>query len=187
MNNLNTVLIEGNLTRDPLAIAENSPNPGCKFYIANNRYRIGREPGKWEKETAFFPVMVFGRMGEACSRTLKKGRGVRVCGRLKQYTPRSKNGAVVLSETTTFILAEHVEFQPERSTEKLNSTEANAEPEQVASQSSASEPELEEKGLEGAENQISAEEIKEVKDSATEYEEANTSDADASNQEEPGF
>ena len=80
-----------------------------------------------------------------------------------------------------------MEFQPERSTDKLNSTESNAEPEQVASQSSAPEPELEEKGLEGAENQISAEEIKEVKDSATEYEEANTSEADASNQEEPGF
>ncbi len=106
MNHLNTVLIEGNLTRDPKEIGGNSANPGCRFTIANNRYRLRN--GTWEKETTFFPVLVFGRIGEACSRNLKRGRGVRVCGRLKQDF--TKNGTT----DTTYILAEHVEFQPER-------------------------------------------------------------------------
>jgi single-strand DNA-binding protein len=106
MNHLNTVLIEGNLTRDPKGIGENSANPGCRFIIANNRYRM--KNGMWEKETTFFPVLVFGRIGEACARTLKRGRGVRVCGRLKQDL--TKNSLT----DTTYILAEHVEFQPER-------------------------------------------------------------------------
>ena len=106
MNHLNTVLIEGNLTRDPKEIGGNSANPGCRFTIANNRYRLRN--GTWEKETTFFPVLVFGRIGDACSRNLKRGRGVRVCGRLKQDF--TKNGTT----DTTYILAEHVEFQPER-------------------------------------------------------------------------
>ena len=106
MNHLNTVLIEGNLTRDPKEIGGNSANPGCRFTIANNRYRLRN--GTWEKETTFFPVLVFGRIGDACSRNLKRGRGVRVCGRLKQDF--TKTGTT----DTTYILAEHVEFQPER-------------------------------------------------------------------------
>lgn len=132
MNHLNTVLIEGNLTKDPMGIRENSANPGCRFIIANNRYRMStKEQGKWEKETIFFPVVVFGRIGDACARTLRKGRGVRVCGRLKQYTSRDRNG-VFISETT-YILAEHVEFQPERTTaDKAGSSWANVETEKPA-------------------------------------------------------
>ncbi len=111
MNHLNTVLIEGNLTKDPMPIGENSANPGCKFIIANNRYRLRN--GEWDKETTFFPVVVFGRIGDACIRTLKRGRGVRVCGRLKQGSSNLKNESLNIRDTT-FILAEHVEFQPER-------------------------------------------------------------------------
>ena len=120
MNHLNTVLIEGNLTRDPKEVGGNTANPGCRFYIANNRYRL--KNGGWEKETTFFPVLVFGRIGEACARNLKRGRGVRVCGRLKQDFTKSG------TTDTTYILAEHVEFQPERTTAPEANTGVQSNP-----------------------------------------------------------
>jgi single-strand DNA-binding protein len=39
MNNLNSVLIEGNLTRDPLLTSTSKGTPHCSLTIASNRFR----------------------------------------------------------------------------------------------------------------------------------------------------
>ncbi len=118
MNHLNTVLIEGNLTRDPQYI---SAKEGCSFTIANNRYYL--KDGKWVNEASFFIVFAYGRLGESCLKYLTKGRGVRVCGRLKQFTSNRRN----LPQDFVFIIAEHVEFQPARNAEKAETGRENLE------------------------------------------------------------
>ncbi len=118
MNHLNTVLIEGNLTRDP---QYGSAKDGCSFTIANNRYYL--KDGKWVNEASFFIVFAYGRLGDSCLKYLTKGRGVRVCGRLKQFTSNRRN----LPQDFVFIVAEHVEFQPARNTEKAEASNANLE------------------------------------------------------------
>jgi single-strand DNA-binding protein len=115
MNHLNTILIEGNLTRDP---QYRSANDGCSFTIANNRYYL--RDGKWVNEASFFIVYAFGKLGDSCLKYLTKGRGVRVCGRLRQVTSKRQN----LPQDFVFIIAEHVEFQPTRSQEKTDILEA---------------------------------------------------------------
>ena len=116
MNHLNTILIEGNLTRDP---QYRSANGGCSFTIANNRYYL--RDGKWNNEASFFFVFAYGKLGESCMKYLTKGRGVRVCGRLRQITADKKN----LPQDFVFIIAEHVEFQPNRTSEKLDIVEGS--------------------------------------------------------------
>ncbi len=112
MNNLNTVLIEGQLTRDP----ELGPSPAqtqmCRLSVASNRYRLD-EKGAWQQIASYFTVHVYGNVAGACMVHLKKGRGVRIVGRLKQ---RSWQVDGIWHEKI-YILAEHIEFQPVKKTE----------------------------------------------------------------------
>ena len=113
MNNLNTVLMEGTLVRDPERSNQAEGSSTCKLALANNRYFIGKT-GKWEQDASFFSIYVFGPVAEACLRILKKGRGIRIVGRLKQL----RFTVAGLSREKVAILAEHIEFQPERKTEE---------------------------------------------------------------------
>lgn len=111
MNNLNTVLVEGLLTRDPERMGPEGSSM-CKIGIANNRYYFSEKEDRWIPDTSFFTIQVYGAVAESCMRRLKKGRGIRVVGRLKQYISKYSNSEKV------FIQAEHIEVQPRRVTEK---------------------------------------------------------------------
>lgn len=107
MNDLNSVLLEGNLTRDPEMKYTQSGSAICTFSIAVNRsYKKGDE---WEKEVSFIDVTVWGKPAENCSQYLKKGRGVRVVGRLKQDR-WEKDGK---TNSKLGVIADHVEFKSE--------------------------------------------------------------------------
>jgi single-strand DNA-binding protein len=106
MNNLNSVLLEGNLTRDPEVKYTNSGTAVCAFSIATNRsFKKGEE---WEKEVSFFDCETWGKLAENCGR-LEKGRGVRVVGRLKQNRWTTTEGK---AQSKIIVVAEHVEFKP---------------------------------------------------------------------------
>lgn len=111
MNNLNSILLEGNLTRDPELSYTPKGTAVCKFSIAVNR-SFKKDDG-YEKEVSYFDVSTWTRLAEVCGEYLKKGRGVRVVGRLKQERwigPDSK------PQSRIEIVAEHVEFKPESKT-----------------------------------------------------------------------
>ena len=82
MNNLNSVLIEGNMVRDPLIRSTSKGTPVCNFSIASNRYF--HQDSALEKEVGFFDIEAWGKLADACGNQGRKGRGVRVVGRLKQ-------------------------------------------------------------------------------------------------------
>ena len=84
MNNLNSVLLEGNLVRDPekVLVGSNGSVMG-KFSIAVNRYYKKANADAVE-EVMYIGVQVWGGLAEGCLNYLKKGRGVRVVGRLRQ-------------------------------------------------------------------------------------------------------
>ena len=107
MNNLNSILLEGNLVRDPELGYTGKGMACCKFALANNRYFKQEE--EYQEETSFFNITTWGKQAEACSGFLKKGRGVRVIGRLKQDRWKDQEGN---SHTRVYIVAEHVEFKP---------------------------------------------------------------------------
>jgi single-strand DNA-binding protein len=122
MNNLNSILIEGNLTKDPQLSSTPKGTQICTFPIASNRY-YNHDSGM-EKETSFFQVETWSRLAEACYNKGKKGRGVRVVGRLKQERWTGSDGK---PQSRVTIVAEHVEFRPEFKKDNSSADEEKAE------------------------------------------------------------
>ena len=125
MNNLNSILIEGNLVREPLLRSTPKGTAVCTFSLASNRY-LKRDTG-FEEEVSFFEVETWARLAEICNNLGKKGRGVRVVGRLKQDRWTGNDGK---PHSRVTIVAEHVEFRPEAKKEK--------EPEKIAAEAAES-------------------------------------------------
>ena len=109
MNSLNSILVEGNLTRDPVLATTPKGTAVCNFSVASNRYY--RSDEELQKEVSFFDVEVWSRLAERCGDELQKGRGVRVVGRLKQDRWQDKDGN---PRSRVKIVAEHVEFRRPR-------------------------------------------------------------------------
>ena len=108
MNNLNSILIEGNLVRDPELSYTTKGTAVCKFSVASNRFF--KQEQEMQKEVSFFDVSTWARLAEVCGEYLKKGRGVRVVGRLKQDRWTDADGK---GHSRIEIVAEHVEFKPQ--------------------------------------------------------------------------
>jgi len=127
MNNLNSILIEGNLTKDPVLVETKKGTPVCTFNLASNRYY--KQDNENQTEVSFFEVEVWSRLAEACNNNLKKGRGVRVVGRLKQDRWSGTDGKAY---SKVKIVGEHVEFKPTfKSGKEEAKTETPAEVEDV--------------------------------------------------------
>ena len=111
MNNLNSVLLEGNLCRDPELRYTPKGTPVCTLLLASNRsYKV---EGERQEEVSFVETTTWGKLATVCAEHLAKGRGVRVVGRLKQERWEDPDGN---TRSKVVIVAEQVEFQPRRST-----------------------------------------------------------------------
>ena len=119
MNNLNSVLIEGHLARDPELSYTATGKPVCRLRIGSNR--SFKKDDEYQQEASFFDITVWGKQAEACSEYLEKGRGVRIVGRLKEDRWQDQEGN---NRSKVQVVAEHVEFMP-----KPNSGEGDNEQE----------------------------------------------------------
>lgn len=108
MNQLNSVIIEGNVTKQPVS---KEPVPGFKvadFTIGVNRYSKDKN-GNWKEEVSFIPVHVQNKMAEYAVEKAVRGRGIRVVGRLKQDRWKTAEDKW---ESRMMVVAEHVEYKP---------------------------------------------------------------------------
>ncbi|HTX73058.1 MAG TPA: single-stranded DNA-binding protein [Rectinemataceae bacterium] len=119
MNSLNSILLEGNLVRDPESKTLATGSKVCDFTVASDRFY--KQNDELEKEVSYFDVEAWARLGQACSENLKKGRGVRVVGRLKQDRWTDPEGK---ARSKVKIVAEHVEFKPQKPASKPEAEEA---------------------------------------------------------------
>ncbi len=108
MNNLNSILIEGNMVREPQYRTTPKGTSVCTFSLASNRFF--RQDNGYEREVSFFDVETWAKLADTCNNMGKKGRGVRVVGRLKQDRWTGTDGK---PRSRISIVAEHVEFRPE--------------------------------------------------------------------------
>lgn len=118
MNNLNSILIEGNLVRDPTLRSTPKGTQVCTMTLASNRFY--KQDSGFEKEVSFFDVESWARLAETCGSKGKKGRGVRVVGRLKQNRWTNPDGK---TQSKISIIADHVEFRPEFKKDTSKTTE----------------------------------------------------------------
>ena len=127
MNQLNSIIIEGNVVRDAVLLEPSEGFKVCKLSIAVNRFYKNKNDQAAE-EVSFFDVECFGKSAEYCHKKAVKGRGLRVVGRLKQDSWKDSEGKL---QSRVFVIAEHIEFKPrfskkDDSAENLNAiAEAN--------------------------------------------------------------
>jgi single-strand DNA-binding protein len=107
MNNLNSVLLEGELIKDPDYRNDRNGNPVCRFTLSSNRFFKG--DAGIEKETGYFDIETTGKLALQCTQHGHQGRGVRVVGRLTQEHSRNEEGKPA---ARIVITAEHVEWRP---------------------------------------------------------------------------
>ncbi len=108
MNQLNSIIIEGNLARD---VEIKEPTEGFKvarFTIGVNRWYKNRN-NEDVNEVSWFDVECYGKMAEYTEGKATKGRGVRVVGRLKQDTWKDETGKTC---SRIYVVAEHIEYKP---------------------------------------------------------------------------
>ena len=107
MNQLNSVILEGNLVRTPELSEPVAGFKTCKFPIAVNRWYKNRD-GNGVSEVSYFDIETFGKMAESCEKYCTKGRGVRVVGRLKQNRWKTSDGK---QASRISVVAEHLEYK----------------------------------------------------------------------------
>ena len=113
MNNLNSILLEGNLVRDPELRYTPAGTPVCTLVVSSTRtYKL---EGERHEEVSFIEATTVGKLATVCAEHLTKGRGVRVVGRIKQERWEDVEGE---SRSKVLIVAEHVEFQPKRAAQR---------------------------------------------------------------------
>ena len=121
MNNLNSILLEGNLSREPELRYTQSGTPICTLVVASNRsYKLD---GERVEEVSFVEGVTAGKLATVCAEHLSKGRGVRLVGRIKQERWEDASGN---TRSKVVIVAEHVEFQPRRAQPQPAAVEARA-------------------------------------------------------------
>jgi single-strand DNA-binding protein len=114
MNDLNSVLIEGVLREDALLDTKPKEAAVCTFTVASTYWtRDNTAPkgtAKLKKVVGFFRVKARANLAELCAKNGRKGRGVRVVGRLQEDRRTGPDGEW---RSDVFIVAEHIEYKPE--------------------------------------------------------------------------
>jgi len=124
MNQLNSVLLEGNLVRDPEVKIIGSGSSVCNFTLASNRFYKKENEKEHQKEVSYFDVEVWSKLAENCERYLQKGSGVRVVGRLKQDRWSDDQGK---NRSKIRVVGEQVEFLPKRKVDDSSNSEKKNE------------------------------------------------------------
>jgi len=117
MQNVNTVVITGNLTRDPeLRYARGGNELACKLRVAVSGRRKDGESGEWVDKPNYFDVAVWGGQAESCANYLARGRAVAIAGRLDWHEWEDAEGA---RRESVEVIAGTVQFldSPVRETE----------------------------------------------------------------------
>jgi single-strand DNA-binding protein len=105
-SNINSVVIVGNLTRDPELRHTPSGTAVCKLRVAVNT-RVKDSTGNWSDKPNYFDVTVWGNQGESCAQYLAKGRPVGVDGRLDWREWDAQDGT---KRQAVEIIADSVQF-----------------------------------------------------------------------------
>lgn len=108
MNQLNSIILEGNVVKQAELSEPTNGFKVCRFPIAVNRFSKNNN-GESVEEVSFFDVEAYGKMAENCEKNTSKGRGIRVVGRLKQNRWKDSDGKNV---SRVLVVAEHIEYKP---------------------------------------------------------------------------
>ncbi len=107
MNNINRVVITGNLTAEPELRSTASGTSVCNLRVACNTRRKDSASGEWVDKPNYFDITVWGAQGENAATYLAKGRGVAIDGRLEWREWETQDGA---KRQNVDIIADQIQF-----------------------------------------------------------------------------
>jgi single-strand DNA-binding protein len=110
MNDLNSILLEGTVTKDPVFSHDKQGKPRCLLAIESEHYL--KRADKMEKRTTGMGVYVEGKLAETCRQLCHQGRKIRVVGSLQIMRGTNMEGR----DTAQVVIdAKHIEVKPELS------------------------------------------------------------------------
>lgn len=110
MPELNSVIIAGNLTKDPIFRQTTNGTPVVNFSVASNRrYRDSKD--EWQEDVCYVGIVAWNKLAESCRDKLKKGNAVLVEGELQSRTFKTEKGD---SKTIVEIKARRIQFLNKR-------------------------------------------------------------------------
>ena len=110
MTQLNSIVLEGNVTRKP-EVKEIAPDAAvCTIPIAVNRSYKNKD-GQYTDEVSYFDIKSYGKYAAQYADRLDIGRGVRLIGRLKQERWTNADGQ---RKNKIIVIAEHIYLLPRK-------------------------------------------------------------------------
>jgi single-strand DNA-binding protein len=110
MPEINSVVIAGNLTKDPVFRQTTNGTPVANFSIASNRkYRDASN--QWQEEVCYVGIVAWNRLADSCANRLKKGSAVLIDGELQSHVLKGEDG---FSRNIVEIKARRIQFLNKR-------------------------------------------------------------------------
>lgn len=110
MAEINSVIIAGNLTKDPVFRQTTNGTPVVNFSIASNRrYRDSKD--QWQEDVCYVGVVAWNKLAESCRDKLKKGNAVLVEGEMQSRTFKTEKGD---NKTIVEVKARRIQFLNKR-------------------------------------------------------------------------
>ena len=107
MSFVNHVTLLGNLANDPEMRYTSGGTPVTTFTLATNEPGSKDDSGERRSYPNFHRIVVWGKLAEACSQHLSKGRQVMLEGRIQYRSYEDKQG---VSRKSTEIVSRNVQF-----------------------------------------------------------------------------
>jgi single-strand DNA-binding protein len=106
MPELNSVIVAGNLTKDPVFRETSNNTPVVNFHVAANR-RYKDSSNQWQEDVCYVGVVAWNKLADSCRDRLKKGSAVLIDGELQSRTFKTEDGK---NRTIVEIKAKRIQF-----------------------------------------------------------------------------
>jgi single-strand DNA-binding protein len=135
MPDINSVMIVGNLIKDPIFRQTTTGTPVANFTIASNR-KYKDSSGQVKEDVCFIGVVAWYKLAESCYENLKKGSAVLVEGELQSRNWKTEDG---FNRNVVEIKARRIQFLNRRdvntgfcgpTSQETEEEEKEAEPEE---------------------------------------------------------
>lgn len=91
MPEMNSVIIAGNLTRDPVFRQTTNGTPVVNFTVASNR-KFRDSGSQWQEDVCYVGIVAWNKLADSCRDRLRKGNAVLIDGELQSRNWKTDDG-----------------------------------------------------------------------------------------------
>lgn len=91
MPEMNSVVIAGNLTKDPIFRQTTNGTPVVNFTVASNR-KFRDSANQWQEDVCYVGIVAWNKLADSCRDRLKKGSAVLIDGELQSRNWKTDDG-----------------------------------------------------------------------------------------------